>query len=133
MINDCIKKDYLNLINEDFPKYKKDFENLLANRKKYGATYKEEELPTLYDAYFYNDSDHKKYKKMIDIFMSIVKKVTDEYIKNPDYRKEFGFDKLTEKLILKDPGYDVERSEEHTSELQSRGHLVCRLLLETKQ
>src|SRR5690625_6873637 len=26
----------------------------------------------------------------------------------------------------------VERSEEHTSELQSRGHLVCRLLLEKK-
>src|SRR5690625_1637438 len=26
----------------------------------------------------------------------------------------------------------VSRSEEHTSELQSRGHLVCRLLLETK-
>src|SRR5437870_10586287 len=26
-----------------------------------------------------------------------------------------------------------ERSEEHTSELQSRGHLVCRLLLEKKQ
>src|SRR5207253_6982697 len=34
-------------------------------------------------------------------------------------------------------GYDIEivaevRSEEHTSELQSRGHLVCRLLLEKK-
>src|SRR5690625_5929767 len=26
--------------------------------------------------------------------------------------------------------YDGTRSEEHTSELQSRGHLVCRLLLE---
>src|SRR5690625_7081935 len=26
----------------------------------------------------------------------------------------------------------AERSEEHTSELQSRGHLVCRLLLEKK-
>src|SRR5690625_5691531 len=26
----------------------------------------------------------------------------------------------------------VSRSEEHTSELQSRGHLVCRLLLEKK-
>src|SRR5690625_7035208 len=26
----------------------------------------------------------------------------------------------------------LERSEEHTSEVQSRGHLVCRLLLETK-
>src|SRR5439155_22075763 len=28
---------------------------------------------------------------------------------------------------------DQERSEEHTSELQSRGHLVCRLLLEKKK
>src|SRR5690625_6525812 len=28
---------------------------------------------------------------------------------------------------------DVMRSEEHTSELQSRGHLVCRLLLEKKK
>src|SRR5690625_5606660 len=28
--------------------------------------------------------------------------------------------------------YGVDRSEEHTSELQSRGHLVCRLLLEKK-
>src|SRR5690625_6866481 len=27
----------------------------------------------------------------------------------------------------------VHRSEEHTSELQSRGHLVCRLLLEQKR
>src|SRR5437660_11809891 len=27
---------------------------------------------------------------------------------------------------------DTARSEEHTSELQSRGHLVCRLLLEKK-
>src|SRR5207253_10070713 len=28
---------------------------------------------------------------------------------------------------------DAARSEEHTSELQSRGHLVCRLLLEKKK
>src|SRR5690625_5466704 len=27
----------------------------------------------------------------------------------------------------------IPRSEEHTSELQSRGHLVCRLLLEKKE
>src|SRR5207253_9513501 len=31
------------------------------------------------------------------------------------------------------PGVLVRRSEEHTSELQSRGHLVCRLLLEKKK
>src|SRR2546422_5829600 len=31
------------------------------------------------------------------------------------------------------PGCQVRRSEEHTSELQSRLHLVCRLLLEKKK
>src|SRR5439155_14431598 len=31
------------------------------------------------------------------------------------------------------PGRVLNRSEEHTSELQSRGHLVCRLLLEKKK
>src|SRR5690625_5493057 len=30
-------------------------------------------------------------------------------------------------------GRSAARSEEHTSELQSRGHLVCRLLLEKKK
>src|SRR5690625_6430330 len=30
-------------------------------------------------------------------------------------------------------GIDLPRSEEHTSELQSRGQLVCRLLLEKKR
>src|SRR5690625_7096251 len=29
--------------------------------------------------------------------------------------------------------FNDDRSEEHTSELQSRGHLVCRLLLEKKK
>src|SRR5437660_9696481 len=37
--------------------------------------------------------------------------------------------RLNEKLGLDDSS----RSEEHTSELQSRGHLVCRLLLEKKK
>src|SRR5207253_7421995 len=31
------------------------------------------------------------------------------------------------------PASTYSRSEEHTSELQSRGHLVCRLLLEKKK
>src|SRR5690625_5956297 len=38
-----------------------------------------------------------------------------------------------EKVKIEDTFKDMERSEEHTSELQSRGHLVCRLLLEKKK
>src|SRR5207253_4402309 len=65
--------------------------------------------------------------------------------------KEFGPELSGLRLVPGDHGvYDVEvdgqvvfsmdrvmrfpeRSEEHTSELQSRGHLVCRLLLEKKK
>src|SRR5439155_9841537 len=36
-------------------------------------------------------------------------------------------------LVLATLRAPLERSEEHTSELQSRGHLVCRLLLEKKK
>src|SRR5437870_10029534 len=35
-------------------------------------------------------------------------------------------------VMIEDRSY-THRSEEHTSELQSRGHLVCRLLLEKKK
>src|SRR2546422_9936529 len=36
-------------------------------------------------------------------------------------------------LFTSTPGFKSDRSEEHTSELQSRLHLVCRLLLEKKK
>src|SRR3989449_8389212 len=36
-------------------------------------------------------------------------------------------------LMFLSQGFRVPRSEEHTSELQSRLHLVCRLLLEKKK
>src|SRR5690625_6672184 len=41
------------------------------------------------------------------------------------------FSSITEQL--KNTDHAQMRSEEHTSELQSRGHLVCRLLLEKKK
>src|SRR5690625_6625592 len=40
---------------------------------------------------------------------------------------------IPKKLLAYAARYRDERSEEHTSELQSRGQLVCRLLLEKKQ
>src|SRR3712207_8333982 len=44
---------------------------------------------------------------------------------------------FTAGLMMEMPGHQVwkmdQRSEEHTSELQSRQYLVCRLLLEKKQ
>src|SRR2546429_7104798 len=48
-----------------------------------------------------------------------------------DQRKHVGSDRRREKLLARNAQIDG-RSEEHTSELQSRLHLVCRLLLEKK-
>src|SRR5690625_6204824 len=40
---------------------------------------------------------------------------------------------VAQKLVGPQATTALNRSEEHTSELQSRGHLVCRLLLEKKK
>src|SRR5206468_11041910 len=58
----------------------------------------------------------------------------DRVILYQDHRSVFGsfvvaFDKLTGKQLWKTPRKEKVRSEEHTSELQSRSDLVCRLLL----
>src|SRR5947209_10295625 len=48
--------------------------------------------------------------------------------------EETGQDCLSNGIIHRNDYYDQKgRSEEHTSELQSRQYLVCRLLLETKK
>src|SRR5690554_425360 len=47
--------------------------------------------------------------------------------------EELGYIKLQQKAEIKIDSYKDKRSEEHTSDLQSRPHLVCRLLLEKKK
>src|SRR2546429_5894904 len=48
-------------------------------------------------------------------------------------RPQYGFARQTEALTGNHAAGGRSRSEEHTSELQSRLHLVCRLLLEKKK
>src|SRR5690554_6542822 len=59
------------------------------------------------------------------------------YIPNSSEWNETGYNELskeyTSTYTTETPFYAYERSEEHTSELQSRPHLVCRLLLEKKK
>src|SRR5690625_5950588 len=60
---------------------------------------------------------------------SVVSKGSELYVKGKEPAKQ---QPDPEKNTEPDTS-DQERSEEHTSELQSRGHLVCRLLLEKKK
>src|SRR5262245_64150234 len=62
---------------------------------------------------------------------------SDHNALNPEFGGEAGFMRLSQALRDADIGlildFGVARSEEHTSELQSLRHLVCRLLLEKKK
>src|SRR5439155_23923150 len=58
-----------------------------------------------------------------------------DYLRNPPlpfypWLRQLAWERLIE---LHRRHLHAQRSEEHTSELQSRGHLVCRLLLEKKK
>src|SRR5712675_1941515 len=59
--------------------------------------------------------------------------VPDDLIfQNPVFRPEMNGQSVPHDVYVHIAGIDI-RSEEHTSELQSRLHLVCRLLLEKKK
>src|SRR5690625_6409155 len=59
---------------------------------------------------------------------------SDEDLLNPERgNREQAWDLWGQRITQEEADSLVERSEEHTSELQSRGHLVCRLLLEKKK
>src|SRR5690625_5421680 len=65
----------------------------------------------------------------IETLKKLYEEIRDDY---PNY--ESGeLETLFLFLDLERPSSPIGRSEEHTSELQSRGHLVCRLLLEKKK
>src|SRR5690625_1528261 len=52
---------------------------------------------------------------------------------NEHYLRQKSTDELYPRIEVIAEEHGIHRSEEHTSELQSRGHLVCRLLLEKKK
>src|SRR2546422_768667 len=63
----------------------------------------------------------------LDLQRRLVKK------QHPPAAVEAALERLTIRGLLDDQRFAEQRSEEHTSELQSRLHLVCRLLLEKKK
>src|SRR2546422_9192464 len=61
-------------------------------------------------------------------YTTLFRSTSDPYLTLGALAPYFGLSRRTLQRHLADP-----RSEEHTSELQSRLHLVCRLLLEKKK
>src|SRR5690625_5963806 len=75
--------------------------------------------------------------------MGVVTRTRETIVMNPPKKKKSKIKKKYRMILRKSVKssrsfmskirlWTILRSEEHTSELQSRGHLVCRLLLEIK-
>src|SRR2546422_2163645 len=68
------------------------------------------------------------------LFRSLERQAQQEQHADGDQHEHLGGGGEVQRPLRDDPGHLVaDRSEEHTSELQSRLHLVCRLLLEKKK
>ncbi len=69
------------------------------------ALYKGKPIDFHYQPMFFDQADIHRFKQLVTTFSSILKKVIDEYVRNPVFRSCFEFPSLMEELILIDPGY----------------------------
>src|SRR5690625_2641821 len=90
-------------------------------------------------AVIYENPNKKTIAERFKNDLSALTSLNNDFIISGDHMKPDAelISEIGDEGVLKvlDRLYDVKkaRSEEHTSELQSRGHLVCRLLLEKKK
>src|SRR2546429_2773937 len=118
---DCYKIK-LNMKNEDVRYYYLDADSYLELKVEIQTTIRgalqESEL-------YYGD-----YEQVNGIYYPFA---VEQAQKGSSSRQQFSVEKIEQNVDLDDSLFTMPRSEEHTSELQSRLHLVCRLLLEKKK
>lgn len=112
----CYLKGVLTLPMLEY-EYRKDIE---ANRREHEESAWEEKqyilnstakyhsrVPrTMYIPKMFMKEDIRRFDELTQELFGIFDKVIEEYRKNPEYRRLFGFDKKTEELILKEEGYN---------------------------
>lgn len=102
-----IHKELIDVIKEDEEFYFDDYAKTMEKVINSDATFAGEPVPTLYNPYYVTDEDLEDFSYITKTMLSIIDKVTKEYIENEDYRKRFLYPKFLEELILVDNGYDI--------------------------
>jgi hypothetical protein len=96
---------YQQIILDDKEKHLNDFALIAEKLNNSNAKYKGKIIDFLYQPMFFHQGDIARFEYITKTMMSIIIKCTDEYLRNPDFRKYFEFSKIMEELILIDPGY----------------------------
>lgn len=88
-------------------KYQEALREVAAKVAESPAKYKGKPVEFLYQPMFFDAEDMNRFEDLTTNLMSILNKVIDHYLKDPEFRSYFGFSPLLERLILKDPGYST--------------------------
>ena len=103
-----IIEDYISIIKENPSEYEKDYKIVKEEVKNSTAYQYGKPAVFSYQPILFSQKDVDNFEYINETILSIGTKVLDKYIENPEYRKKFGFPEFIEKMILVDPGYDVE-------------------------
>ncbi len=107
MTGEDINKSFIEMVCRDKDSYEKDYHLTAERVRNSSAIYKGKPVPFTYNPMFYSESEEVEIKKIMEYMMQICDKVTDEYIKNAEFRKRFLFPKEIEELILLENPYGV--------------------------
>lgn len=102
-----INREYIDMVMGKQEDYHEDYWETVEKVKNSKAQYKGKPVPFLYHPFFVNDKIIKDFTKISETMASIGDKITNEYIRNGEFRKKFAFPRLIEDLIQIDNGYDI--------------------------
>lgn len=100
-------KEYIRRVLENPSRYAQDAKSLIDGSMEKRRIYHGMEVPMTYQGMFLTPQEVETFREMIQMMVSIGRKVTTEYVQNPAYREGFHFDKAVEELIVTDPHYDI--------------------------
>ncbi|MBQ7595850.1 MAG: glutathionylspermidine synthase family protein [Clostridia bacterium] len=100
------EKRYTEIIKSDFSKHRQGFERQMDYIKNCTAVYHGRYVRTMAVPKIFSSAQAEYLKSIAETIHTILVKIINEYLINPDFRREFMFEKELEELILSDAGYD---------------------------
>lgn len=101
-----LNEEYIELLEEDraadFASAREAYDYIQNSTARYHGRC----VRTLYVPKIFRECDIRLFEKAITDLYAVFDKVMEEYFKNPEYRKLFGFEKELEDLILRERHYD---------------------------
>lgn len=101
-----LQEEYKQIIQKDLEAHGISAQNIKSYIENSTAKYHGRCVRTLYMPKLFREQDVHLFEELIKTLYGIFYKVMDQYAREEEYRKLFGFDERLEQLILREPTYD---------------------------